>query len=92
MSQLWSSQIPSRASIEPLNLKEITMKKLLLITAMFMAMNTWSAEYKVCSGFEPSEFYSCTNNLLMRDFIPVGGLVAYEVKGKIRWAQAMYKK
>ena len=69
------------------------MKKLLLITAMFMAMNTWSAEYKVCAGFDLDyDFYPCIDNLLMRDFIPVGGLVVYEVKGRVRVAQAMYKE
>ena len=68
------------------------MKKLLLITAMFMATSVWSSDYVVCAGFEDSEFYSCIDNLLSQDFVPIGGLVVYEVKGKIRWAQAMYRE
>jgi hypothetical protein len=52
------------------------MKKLLLITAMFMAMNTWSADYEICEskGNNISEFESCATNLLNRGYKPLGSL------------------
>ena len=70
------------------------MKKLLLITAMFMAMNTWSAEdYSICTAFEsePEKLYSCAKNALALRYTPAGGLVVYEVEGKVIWAQAFYR-
>ena len=52
------------------------MKKLLLLTAVFMAMNTWSADYVICEskGNEMNKFESCATNLLNKGYKPLGSL------------------
>ena len=71
------------------------MKKLLLITAMFMAMNTWSADYLICTSFDEAKvdhnvdsMENCVNDALAEGFLPIGG-VAITNDGVL--AQAMFK-
>ena len=71
------------------------MKKLLLITAMFMAMNTWSADYLICTSFDEAiedhnvdSMENCVNDALAEGFLPIGG-VAITNDGVL--AQAMFK-
>ena len=66
------------------------MKKILLITAMFMAMNTWSADYKICkSSTIYSEMESCATDLLNDGYIPTGGIYFSDLNN--RYLQAFYK-
>ena len=66
------------------------MKKILLLTAMFMAMNTWSADYKLCkSTTYYSEFESCATDLLNDGYIPAGGIHFSDKYD--RYYQAFYK-
>ena len=50
------------------------MKKILLITAMFMAMNTWSADYKVCYEEKLTSLSDCSIELIKDGYIPAGGI------------------
>ena len=45
------------------------MKKILLITAMFMAMNTWSADYKVCYEEKLTSLSDCSIELIKDGYI-----------------------
>ena len=69
------------------------MKKILLITAMFMAMNTWSADYKICTIKADYNVYavmeSCATDLLNDGYIPAGGI--YFSDKYDRYFQAFYK-
>ena len=66
------------------------MKKLLLITAMFMAMNTWSAGYSVCNG-TLSEVERCGKRLMNMGFEPTGSITPYLVRGNVyKYIQAFY--
>ena len=71
------------------------MRKFLLTTAMFMAMNTWSADYLICTSFDEAKedhnvdsMEKCVNDALAEGFLPIGG-VAITNDGVL--AQAMFK-
>ena len=71
------------------------MRKLLLTTVMFMAMNTWSADYLICTSFDEAKvdhnvdsMENCVNDALAEGFLPLGG-VALTNDGVL--AQAMFK-
>ena len=71
------------------------MRKLLLTTAMFMAMNTWSADYLICTSFDEAKedhnvdsMEKCVSDALAEGFLPIGG-VAITNDGVL--AQAMFK-
>tara|TARA_X000001036_G_C20317252_1_gene658968 strand:- start:190 stop:411 length:222 start_codon:yes stop_codon:yes gene_type:complete len=71
------------------------MRKLLLTTAMFMAMNAWSADYLICTSFDEAQedhnvdsMEKCVNDALAEGFLPLGG-VALTNDGVL--AQAMFK-
>ena len=71
------------------------MRKLLLTTAMFMAMNTWSADYLICTSFDEAiedhnveSMEKCVRDALAEGFLPIGG-VAITSDGVL--AQAMLK-
>jgi hypothetical protein len=71
------------------------MRKLLLTTTMFMAMNTWSADYLICTSFDEAakdhnvdSMEKCVKDALAEGFLPIGG-VAITNDGVL--AQAMFK-
>ena len=71
------------------------MRKLLLTTTMFMAMNTWSADYLICTSFDEAvedhnvdSMEKCVKDALSEGFLPIGG-VALSNDGVL--AQAMFK-
>jgi hypothetical protein len=71
------------------------MRKLLLTTVMFMAMNAWSADYLICTSFDEAKvdhnvdsMENCVNDALAEGFLPIGG-VAITNNGVL--AQAMFK-
>ena len=71
------------------------MRKFLLTTAMFMAMNAWSADYLICTSFDEAQedhnvdsMEKCVNDALAEGFLPLGG-VALTNDGVL--AQAMFK-
>ena len=71
------------------------MRKLLLTTAMFMAMHAWSADYLICTSFDETKedhnvdsMEKCVNDALAEGFLPLGG-VALTNDGVL--AQAMFK-
>ena len=71
------------------------MRKFLLTTAMFMAMNAWSADYLICTSFDEAKedhnvdsMEKCVNDALADGFLPIGG-VAITNNGVL--AQAMIK-
>ena len=71
------------------------MRKFLLTTAMFMAMNAWSADYLICTSFDEAKedhnvdsMEKCVNDALAEGFLPIGG-VAITSDGVL--AQAMIK-
>ena len=70
------------------------MRKLLLTTTMFMAMNTWSADYLICTSFDEAiedhnidSMEKCVRDALAEGFLPIGG-VAITNDGVL--AQAMF--
>jgi len=74
------------------------MKKLLLTTSMFLAMNAWSLEYHVCEGttapFDDNaveKLEQCVNEYLERGFGLHGDMVAVGSKNSLRVYQPMYK-
>lgn len=73
------------------------MKKVMLITAMFMATNAWSLEYHVCEGATaPSEdavekLQQCVNEYLERGFGLYGDMVVVGSKTSLKVFQPMYK-
>ena len=69
------------------------MKKLLLISAMLMAMNTWSEpDYQVCrvSGFV-DEIEKCAAVFVKNGYIPVGDLIVTEGRRTYILWQAFFK-
>ena len=71
------------------------MRKLLLTITMFMAMNTWSADYLICTSFDEAvedhnvdSMEKCVKDALSEGFLPIGG-VAITNDGVL--AQAMFK-
>ena len=71
------------------------MRKFLLTTFMFMAMNAWSADYLICTSFDEAKedhnvdsMEKCVNDALAEGFLPIGG-VAITNNGVL--AQAMFK-
>ena len=71
------------------------MRKFLLTTFMFMAMNAWSADYLICTSFDEAKvdhnvdsMENCVNDALAEGFLPIGG-VAITNNGVL--AQAMFK-
>ena len=71
------------------------MRNFLLTTAMFMAMNAWSADYLICTSFDEAKedhnvdsMEKCVNDALAEGFLPIGG-VAITNNGVL--AQAMIK-
>ena len=53
-----------------------------------MAMNTWSADYRVCEEFTQDALSTCVINLSEEGYVPLGGIS----KEKGWYHQAMYKK
>ena len=51
------------------------MKKFLLTIAMFVAMNTWSADYYVCIDTKLPDLESCIEEYLAVGYKPHGSLV-----------------
>ena len=73
---------------------EKQMKKLIMITAMFMAMNTWGADYKICKSPSSSMnmFESCATILLEKGYKPLGSLGLIQTTTiKSYWYQGFYK-
>ena len=71
------------------------MRKLLLTTVMFMAMNAWSADYLICTSFDEAKvdhnvdsMENCVNDALAEGFLPIGGVV---ITNDGVLAQAMFK-
>ena len=52
------------------------MKKLLLITIMFLTMNTWSATYYVCQDSSSEGLAECVNEYLERGYKLHGSMAA----------------
>ena len=74
------------------------MKKLIMITAMFMAMNTWSADYpdadyKVCyvQGYT-DEIEECASEWVKKGYEPIGDLIVREGRSKWVFFQAFWKQ
>ena len=69
------------------------MKKLLLITAMFMAMNTWSADYKLCHAIDTKSLERCVLSFLNAGYEPFGSL-AIQAAGTFpgKYIQPMYRR
>jgi|MDSV01.3.fsa_nt_gb hypothetical protein len=69
------------------------MKKLIMITAMFMAMNTWSAsDYLVCEWDDNEDLTKCVNRFINKGYQPVGGVfVAYTKTGHKKYFQSLIK-
>lgn len=69
------------------------MKKLIMITAMFMAMNTWSAsDYVVCEWDNRKDLTNCVNRFINKGYQPVGGVfVAYSNVGRSYYYQSLIK-
>jgi hypothetical protein len=71
------------------------MRKLLLTTAMIMAMNTWSADYLICTSFDEARedhnvesLEKCVQDSLEEGFLPIGGIA---ITNDGVTAQAMFK-
>ena len=76
------------------------MKKIIMITAMFMATSVWSADYKICSFTKAYETVLCVKGELLRGYKPHGSLsvtfstVNHGRGGTIQhyvYSQALYK-
>jgi hypothetical protein len=63
------------------------MRKMLLITAMFMAMNTWSADYFICVG-TINDVEKCVKGYISFGYEPAGGVSQYENE----YSQAVWLK
>ena len=69
------------------------MKKLLLITAMFMATSVWTADYQICRDKSDDAVERCVNNWIKKGYVPIGGINAVKPSqyGDVRVYQAVYK-
>tara|TARA_R100000995_G_C3384209_1_gene77383 strand:- start:317 stop:532 length:216 start_codon:yes stop_codon:yes gene_type:complete len=62
------------------------MKKLIMITAMFMAMNTWSAsDYKVCETRNKGGLSECVNDYMNQGYQLHGGIFVIYVEVGTSW-------
>ena len=67
------------------------MRKMLLITAMFMAMNTWSADYSICEG-TINDVEKCAKGYIRLGYEPAGGVSILWFNTYFKYSQALWLK